>query len=59
MAFGFQEIIALLIVAAVVGFALYRRWRRSSNAGAGCSGCDDDVASTSDEKPINFYRRQR
>jgi UPF0716 family protein affecting phage T7 exclusion len=58
MAFGFQEIIALLIVTAVVGFALYRRWRRSGNADAGCSGCEDNVASTTDDKPINFYRRQ-
>jgi len=57
MAFGFQEIIALTLVAVVVGFALYRRWRGPGKSGSDCSGCDAKVTGTTDEKPINFYRR--
>ena len=59
MSLGLQEIVALIIVAAVVGFALYRRWRRSSKADVGCSGCEDKRTSATNDKPINFYRRQR
>jgi len=60
MGLGFQEIIALLIVTGIVGFALYRRLRRRKDiANAGCSGCENNANSAEKEKPVRFYRRQR
>lgn len=59
MSIGTQEIIALMIVAAVVGFALFRRLRKKSAATSACSGCDTDQSTNSNEKPIRFYKKQR
>ena len=52
-----QEILALLVVAAVVGVALWRRWRRRKVAASGCSQCGDKPAAPR-EAPIRFYRRR-
>jgi hypothetical protein len=58
MTLGIQEIVTLIIVAAVVGFALHRRWRLSKKSNEGCSGCDANEGQASNEKPIRFYRRK-
>ena len=54
---GLQELIALLIVLAIVVFALYRRSRKAASSGS----CGDDCASVekkdSDEATIHFYRK--
>ena len=52
---GFQEAIALAIVVAVVGFGLYRRWRKGKRQQAAC--CDSPPAK-SGEKTVHFYRRE-
>jgi hypothetical protein len=64
MPIGLQELIALAIVAAVLAFGLYRRWKkeRSANAASqpGCSGCDAKNESSDDgESPVHFYRREK
>jgi hypothetical protein len=57
MAPGIQEGIALGIVLLVIGFALYRRWRRRS---AGTKCCDAGSPSPDEtEKPVHFYRRNQ
>ena len=58
MPIGIQEIAALLIVAIIIGFGLYRRWRRTRKRAAGCNGCADGPADETDEKPIHIYRRR-
>jgi hypothetical protein len=50
---GLQEALALIIVLAIVGFALYRRWRRSSRKASCCEGDDGEKA----EHTVRFYRR--
>ena len=51
---GTQEILALIVVAAIVGFALYRRLRRRKGP-----GCHDGPASpATKEQPIRWYRRE-
>jgi len=55
MRIGWQELIALGIVIAVVGFSLYRRYRRPRGRAPGC--CEADGQRNSDERPIHFYRR--
>ena len=52
---GLQELIALAVVAAVIGFALYRRLRRKSAKAAAC--CDAGGDAQAEEKTIHFYRR--
>lgn len=56
MGLGTQEIVALLLVAGVVTFALYRRWRRGQSSQTGCSGCTD--TDEPKESTVRFYRRQ-
>ena len=56
---GTQEIIALLIVASIVIFALYRRWRKPKQNSAACSGCESPAATDQAEQPLQFYRKQR
>jgi hypothetical protein len=62
MPVGIQELIALSLVALIVCFALYRRWRRRRDKSAGCTGCGDDRATDQDqkaaEKTVHLYRRQ-
>jgi hypothetical protein len=53
-----QEIIALLIVAAVAGIALWRCWQRRKIKASGCNQCGDKPAPPK-ESTIRFYRRQR
>ena len=57
MSIGLQEIFALLIVALVLAFALYRRWKRARKPAAGCSGCDRGDAKPK-EATLRFYRRR-
>ena len=59
MTIGTQEILAILFVAAIVGFALYRRLCRKSPSTGECSGCDQDAERDEQEKPIHFFRKQR
>ncbi|MDJ0928138.1 MAG: hypothetical protein QNJ73_10890 [Gammaproteobacteria bacterium] len=54
MPVGLQEVVALAIVIAIVGFALYRRWRRSADTRSSC--CDQPAAKKS-EKTVHFYKR--
>jgi hypothetical protein len=51
-----QEALALVLVAAVVAFALWRRSRRA-RPGPGCNNCDKPAA-TPKEIPLRFYRRK-
>lgn len=55
---GTQELIALAIVGAVAGFALWRRWRKRKLKSSGCDQCGDKPAPPK-EAPLRFYRRQR
>jgi hypothetical protein len=50
---GWQELIALTIVVVVVGFGLYRRWRKPAATEASCCSDKADPA----EKTVHFYRR--
>ena len=54
---GLQELLALAIVAGVVGFALYRRSRRGKQSGACGDGCGQQAAAKK-EATIHFYRRK-
>jgi hypothetical protein len=58
MKIGIQELVALTFVILVVGFALYRRWKKRSNAGPGCADCASGPAEKSAETPIKLYRRR-
>jgi hypothetical protein len=55
---GTQEIIAIMLVIAVIGFALYRRLRKKTDSTGACSGCEHPSKSI-DEKPVHFFRKQR
>jgi hypothetical protein len=53
-----QQLIALLLVAIVVGLELLRRYRKKQNGKVGCEGCDTNEQVENDaEKPIKFYTR--
>lgn len=52
-----QEIVALGIVALVVGVAIWRRRKRSAGSAPGCSSCDTPQKSPK-EAPLRFYRRR-
>lgn len=54
---GVQELLALAIVAVVVGFALYRRSRRRGQSGSCGEGCGRQ-SGNKQETTIHFYRRQ-
>jgi hypothetical protein len=58
MSIGIQELTALLVVAIVVGFALYRRWRRTRDAAAGCSDCAAAPDDKAGEKTVHIFRRR-
>jgi hypothetical protein len=51
---GIQEVVALAIVIAVVGFGLYRRWRKGKGKSASCAA---QPVTENDEKTVHFYRR--
>ena len=55
---GTQEIFAIILVTAVVGFALYRRLRKKSGSTDACSGCEHTTAKNTDEKPLRFFTKQ-
>ncbi|MAF84449.1 MAG: hypothetical protein CL797_10150 [Chromatiales bacterium] len=57
MLIGTQEIIAIIIVTVVVGFALYRRWRKKPSSTDACSSCEHSSTKDTDEKPIHFFRK--
>ena len=52
---GTQEIIALILVIAVVGFALWRRLHKKP--GSACSNCDH-ATQNKDEQPVHFFKKQ-
>lgn len=52
-----QEVLALGIVALVVGLVLWRRQRRRRSGGDGCSGCEAGSPKKSREHPLRFRRR--
>jgi len=54
---GTQEIIAIIIVIAVVGFALWRRLHKKSGSAEGCSNCDH-AEQKKDEHPVHFFKKQ-
>jgi hypothetical protein len=59
MPIGLQELLALAIVAAVLAFGLYRRWKKE-RAATGCSGCDaKNESSDNGESPVHFYRHEK
>lgn len=56
---GLQEILALAIVALVVGLVVWRRWRRGKATGRS-GDCGDCAASgpPPKESTVHFYRRR-
>ena len=54
---GTQEIIALILVIAVVGFALWRRLHKKPDSSDTCSNCDHTTKNT-DERPVHFFKKQ-
>jgi hypothetical protein len=52
-----QEVIAIGIVALVVGIAIWRRRRRSAGSASGCGNCDTPQTKPK-EAPLRFYRRR-
>jgi len=54
---GLQEILALLIVLAIVGFALYRRSRKAASKGSCGDNCASAQNKDSGETTIHFYRK--
>ena len=53
-----QQLIALLLVAIVVGLELFRRYRKKQRGKVGCEGCDTNEQTENDaEKPVKFYTR--
>jgi hypothetical protein len=58
MMMGTQEIIAIMLVIAVIGFALYRRLRKKSASTDACSGCEHTSSKSADEKPVHFFKKQ-
>ena len=56
MPVGWQEILALAIVALVVAIALYRRLKRSRERQAAC--CDTPSQAPKSEHTVHFYRRR-
>lgn len=55
---GTQEILAIAIVAVVVGFAIYRRLRKKDSGASACSGCDHQSAKPETEKTVRFFKNQ-
>lgn len=53
---GIQEAIALGIVVLVVGFGLYRRWRKGKRQESAC--CAEPTADST-EQTVHFYRRNK
>jgi hypothetical protein len=56
-----QQILALAIVAIVIGLELLRRYRKKRSGGAGCDGCDTGNKATTNDKgetPVKFYKRR-
>lgn len=49
-----QELLALLVVALVVGRLVWRRLRRKSG---GCAGCASAGSKTPTESTVHFHRR--
>jgi hypothetical protein len=56
---GIQEILALLIVAAVVAAVIFRRWRQAERKTSSCGGCDNPSTEDKTESPVRFYRREQ
>lgn len=52
-----QEVLALGVVALVVGLALWRRSKRRTKAAGSCGNCDAPAAK-SKEATLRFYRRK-
>lgn len=52
---GTQEIIAIILVIVVVGFALWRRLHKKPDSA--CSNCDQNAQNT-DEQPVRFFKKQ-
>jgi hypothetical protein len=53
-----QEIVALAIVALVVGVALWRSLHRRGAGSTDCSGCEKSAAKKPREIPLHFRRRR-
>lgn len=52
-----QELLALGLVALVVGIALWRRFRHSRKPQAGCDGCGPQAKKPA-ESTLHFHRRK-
>ncbi|MCP3999559.1 MAG: hypothetical protein GY727_01440 [Gammaproteobacteria bacterium] len=55
-----QKILALCIVAIVIGLELLRRYKKKHTGKAGCDGCDTSNSAKTNEKgetPVKFYKR--
>ncbi|NND55509.1 MAG: hypothetical protein HKN56_11140 [Gammaproteobacteria bacterium] len=55
-----QQLIALSLVAVVIGAELWRRWKKRQSKSDGCDGCDSPGSTKKDagEAPVRFYRRR-
>jgi hypothetical protein len=53
-----QQLVALIFVAAAVGFELRRRWIKRKKGKVGCEDCGPDKSSqNAKEAPVRFYKR--
>ena len=63
MPIGIQELFALMIVVAIVAFALYRRRRRQKDAATGCADCaagpGQKTGDAPGEQEIHRFRRRK
>jgi len=57
MTIGMQEVFAILIVVAIVGFAIFRRLRKKASSSNVCSGCEQGAGKNSNEKPLHFFKK--
>jgi len=58
MMIGTQEIITIMLVIGIVGFALFRRLSKKSGSTDACSGCEQTTTKKTDEKPLHFFKKQ-
>ena len=53
-----QQILALVIVLAIVAFELRRRWIKRKAGKLGCDDCGPTKSEPKQEAPVRFYKRQ-
>jgi hypothetical protein len=54
-----QELLAIAVVATVLGIALWRRWRKRKAKGPACGSQCGKSETPPREVPLRFHRRKR